>query len=350
MRILLTSDEAGGLGVHARELAHGLAARGHRVGLAILGSEHAAHAEIAGIHLYRAPWPMEWESERPVAELQLAADAAQTWLRRLAREFGADVLHANHFSLAGAVPALPTLLGVHSDVVSWWRAVHGEVPDTAFHGWYRGIAERGLHAAQAVVVPSRTAGEDLRQSFAWGGTAQVIPNGIHAAAPTAPKLPLAASLGRLWDEGKQARLLWRDDLALPTVLGGESRRALPHPPPCLRLAGSLPRSAAQRLLRRARVYIATSRYEPFGLAPLEAAAAGCALLLNDIPSFRELWDGAALFYDRHDGDALACGLRQLAEDSAQASALGAAAAARATSAYRADAMASSYEQAYHRLL
>jgi hypothetical protein len=35
--------------------------------------------------------------------------------------------------------------------------------------------------------------------------------------------------------------------------------------------------------------------EPFGLAVLEAAQAGCPLVLSDLPGFRELWDGAALF-------------------------------------------------------
>jgi glycosyltransferase involved in cell wall biosynthesis len=38
-----------------------------------------------------------------------------------------------------------------------------------------------------------------------------------------------------------------------------------------------------------------ARYEPFGLAVLEAAQAGMALVLSNTPGFRELWDGAALF-------------------------------------------------------
>lgn len=37
---------------------------------------------------------------------------------------------------------------------------------------------------------------------------------------------------------------------------------------------------------------------------LEAAAAGCALVLGDIPSLREHWDGAAEFVPPDDHDAL----------------------------------------------
>jgi hypothetical protein len=37
------------------------------------------------------------------------------------------------------------------------------------------------------------------------------------------------------------------------------------------------------------VYAATSRYEPFGLSPVEGALSRCALLMNDNPVFHELW-------------------------------------------------------------
>ena len=51
------------------------------------------------------------------------------------------------------------------------------------------------------------------------------------------------------------------------------------------------------LLAKRPVFVSAARFEPFGLAVLEAAAAGCALVLSDIATFRELWDGAAIFAD-----------------------------------------------------
>jgi glycosyltransferase involved in cell wall biosynthesis len=48
------------------------------------------------------------------------------------------------------------------------------------------------------------------------------------------------------------------------------------------------------------VYLSPARYDPFGLLPLQAALNGCALLLSDIPSYRELWDGAAEFFHSND--------------------------------------------------
>ena len=64
----------------------------------------------------------------------------------------------------------------------------------------------------------------------------------------------------------------------------------------------------------ASIFVSPALYEPFGLAVLEAANAGCALLLADIPSFRELWDDAALFVDVHDGAEILSGLQSLCRD------------------------------------
>jgi glycosyltransferase involved in cell wall biosynthesis len=59
--------------------------------------------------------------------------------------------------------------------------------------------------------------------------------------------------------------------------------------------GKLPPREVAELLARASVFAAPARYEPFGLSILEAALAGCALVLGDIPSLREVWGDAALF-------------------------------------------------------
>ncbi|PUE89089.1 hypothetical protein C7T87_25825, partial [Xanthomonas hortorum pv. hederae] len=69
--------------------------------------------------------------------------------------------------------------------------------------------------------------------------------------------------------------------------------------------GALSPTDLQQRLRLASIFCAPSLYEPFGLGVLEAAQAGCALVLADIPTFRELWEGAALFVSPQDDAALA---------------------------------------------
>jgi glycosyltransferase involved in cell wall biosynthesis len=53
-------------------------------------------------------------------------------------------------------------------------------------------------------------------------------------------------------------------------------------------------------LRRASIYAFPARYEPFGLSVLEAALGGCALVLGDLPTLREQWDGRAVFVPPED--------------------------------------------------
>jgi glycosyltransferase involved in cell wall biosynthesis len=115
----------------------------------------------------------------------------------------------------------------------------------------------------------------------------------------------------------------------------------------LHLLGQLDSAAlAQRLAARP-VFVSAACFEPFGLAVLEAAAAGCALVLADIPVFRELWDGAALFVPPRAPDAYHAAIEQLIGNLALRRSLGAAAAERArryTPARMADAMLALYRQ------
>ncbi len=70
----------------------------------------------------------------------------------------------------------------------------------------------------------------------------------------------------------------------------------------------------RQLFARASAYVVTSRYEPFGLAPLEAALSRCALVCNDIASLREVWGETALYFDANSGTALARALQRLHDD------------------------------------
>ncbi len=53
-------------------------------------------------------------------------------------------------------------------------------------------------------------------------------------------------------------------------------------------------------MQRASIFVSPTRYEPFGLAILEAAGNGCALVLSDLDTLKELWQDAALFFDPED--------------------------------------------------
>jgi glycosyltransferase involved in cell wall biosynthesis len=67
-------------------------------------------------------------------------------------------------------------------------------------------------------------------------------------------------------------------------------------------------------MEKAALFVSPALYEPFGLSVLEAAGRGNALALADIPTFRELWDGAALFFPPRDRELLARSVNRLIDD------------------------------------
>jgi glycosyltransferase involved in cell wall biosynthesis len=80
--------------------------------------------------------------------------------------------------------------------------------------------------------------------------------------------------------------------------------------------GRLSPAALAAWLGCAAIFALPARYEPFGLSALEAGLAGCALVLGDIPSLRDIWDGAALFVPPEQPAALADTLRGLIKHAA----------------------------------
>ena len=105
----------------------------------------------------------------------------------------------------------------------------------------------------------------------------------------------------------------------------------------------------ERLLAERPVFASTAIYEPFGLSVLEAAQAGCALVLSDIPSFRELWEGAADFVPADDDEAIAAAITRAVGDGSRRVRSGIAARMRARR-YSIEAMAADTAAIYRSLL
>jgi glycosyltransferase involved in cell wall biosynthesis len=101
-------------------------------------------------------------------------------------------------------------------------------------------------------------------------------------------------------------------------------------------------------MRDAAIYALPARYEPFGLSALEAALSGCALVLGDLPSLREIWGDAALYVVPDDDRGLHEALRWLIANDARRTAFGVRARQRAEE-LGAAPMAERYLAAYREL-
>ena len=102
-------------------------------------------------------------------------------------------------------------------------------------------------------------------------------------------------------------------------------------------------------LGEAAIFALPARYEPFGLAPLEAALSGCALVLGDLPTLREVWGDAACYVRPDDLDGLRATLLELIRDPDHRRRMAARAGRRARR-FTARRMAANYLALYRELL
>ncbi|SOD97982.1 glycosyltransferase family 4 protein [Caenispirillum bisanense] len=352
--VLMTADTVGGVWHYALELARGLTGRGIVVALATMGrpptpDQRAAARAVDGLVLEVSGYALEWMRD-PWADVEAAGD----WLLRLEKRYRPQIVHLNGYAHATLPFAAPVLVVAHSCVRTWFQAVKGAEPGDEWIR-YRAEVTAGLRAADLVVAPTMSFLADMATLYGPFGEARTIRNGRDAADydPTRPKAPQVLAAGRAWDEAKKLRVLQSAGLRGPWPIriagdahGPEGRA---QPVPGTEPLGLLGPDRLREEMARSAVFAAPALYEPFGLGVLEAALSGCALVLSDIRTFRELWDGAAAFCPPDDSEAWAAALADLAADDARRKRLAAAALERAQR-YSAEAMVRGYADAYADLL
>ncbi|HEX4959383.1 MAG TPA: glycosyltransferase family 4 protein [Thermoanaerobaculia bacterium] len=332
-KVLMTADTTSGVWPYAADLAYGLTDQGVEVALATLGDPlNAAQREkverIPRLKVFESTFRMEWMDD-PWRDVEKAGD----WLLGLEERIGPDVIHLNGYA-HGALPwSAPKVMVGHACVLSRWQAVKGEkAPEE--HRRYAAEVAAGLAAADLVIAPSESRLAELGEHYGRPRRSRVIYNARDAKAfkPGAKELMVFAT-GRLDDEARNLEALETvaPDLPWPVFLAGENHHsdgaeARPH---YTRRLGRLSSRALGVWLGRASIYCLPARYEPFGLSILEAALSGCALVLGDLPSLREIWRHRAVLVPPGDPEALADALKRLIADPDRRSSLAAGARARA---------------------
>lgn len=318
LHVLMTADSVGGVFTYSIVLAEALAARGVRVTLATMGArmrpdQASAARRIPGLTVIESEYALEWAPD-PWRDVERAGE----WLLALERERRPDIVHLNGYC-HGALPwRAPAIVVAHSCVLSWWKAVWRE-PAPAHYRRYAAEVSRGLHAARAVVAPTAAMLASIHEHYGKPRNDLVIPNGcVIPPVSQGPREDCILAAGRVWDEAKNLAALARvaPRLSWPVYVAGSDRHpnGTFRPLPGVRSLGQLSTDALHGWMTRAAVFAQPACYEPFGLAALEAAARGAALVLGEIPSLREVWADAALFVPSEDDRALRAALERLLSD------------------------------------
>jgi glycosyltransferase involved in cell wall biosynthesis len=348
----MTADAVGGVWTYATELCRALARRGVRVALVVLGplpspAQRAEALSIAGLRLIEWHVRLEW-----MDDAWGDVDRSGRWLLDLEARLHPQIVHLNGYCHAALPFRAPVVAVGHSCVLGWSEAVRCEGGPAALDEYRRRVA-RGLRAAALVAAPTRAMLCTLERFYGPLGKSRVIANGRDPARfHIERKEPVVLAAGRLWDQAKNLRALdaAAASVAWPVLVAGDAR----HPgggevrASHVELLGALAPWRLADHMARAAIYALPAIYEPFGLSPLEAALSGCALVLGDIASLREVWQDAAVFVEPRDPVALAGALNGLIESPDRRVAMARAARQRAME-FTARRMGNSYFAAYREL-
>jgi glycosyltransferase involved in cell wall biosynthesis len=355
-RVLITTDAVGGVWNYSLDLVRGLARLEIGAVLAVMGpsptaAQKQAARAIPDLRLVDTGLPLDWLAP----DAHALAEAGRA-IARLAAKEQVDLVQLNTPAIAAGVEfPVPMVAVMHSCVATWWDQVHG--PDSALpedFAWRTECVRAGLAAANAVVTPTAAFGKLVQRCYGLRVPPCTVHNGRSplAAGSHAPH-DFIFTAGRLWDQGKNLRTLdaAAASIGVPVHAAGPVEGpngqgiAFEH----LNTLGNLDEAAIGRWLSARPVFASAALYEPFGLSVLEAAAAGCPLILADIPTFRELWQEVAIFVDPRDPAAFAAACNDLVGDDFERAVLGRAAKERAEY-FTPDAMAAQMASLYRGLL
>lgn len=318
MKLLVTADALGGVWQYATDLAEALAPLGFETVLALLGpaasdAQRARAAGIARCRLVETGLPLDWLAAS-AGEVRGAARA----IARMATDERVDLVQLNQPALAAEPMPVPAIAVMHSCLATWWAAMReGPMPDD--FAWPTALVREGLERADRIVAPSRAFAEAVCAAYRLPILPMVVHNGRAPLAKERGALhDFAFTAGRLWDEGKNLATLDRAAARLGVPLKAAGATQGPNGAAFrfehIHATGPLSDAELADCLAARPVFVSAAKYEPFGLAVLEAAQAGCPLVLADTPTFREIWGDAASFVPADDHAAFARAIERVIGD------------------------------------
>lgn len=259
---------------------------------------------------------------------------------RIARTVSPDITHALHFPTPRPVshPLVVTIQDLTPLVVD------GVMPSPLRRAVYRHSVRRAVDAADRILTPSEYSATDVVRFFphAAGKVVPVLLAADDFTSGAVGALPgwlagkrFVLSMGNTKPHKDLATLLRAfatiDDHELVLVLagsdpGGYVRSVLGDDPAAerIRFSGPIDDDTLRALYAGAATLAFPSRYEGFGLPPLEAMSFGTPVVTSTAASLPEVAGDGALFVEPGDADGLADALRRVLDDAALAEHLAAA--------------------------
>ncbi len=338
----------GGLGRYVQQLCLRLPSlRPSDTWIFLLGDQAEAdyRADVgtvpANAQLVRAPW--RWYTL-----------AEQLHLPRLIRRLAPDVTHYPHFNVPMFAPQ-PFVVTIHDLIINHFPTSRATTLNPVSYGLkllaYRAVINRALCRARQILVPTQFVADDICAVYPWVESRRItvthegvadgitnvdglgnvvetrrassLPHGIHPpyslyvgnAFPHKDVITAIRAFADLRRRGVVQTFVhvWREDEFLRRLQRQVEAEGISDG---VVWTGYLPDDQLASLYRNAAAYVFPSRYEGFGLPPLEAQAAGCPVVVARSSCLPEVLGDSVAWFEPGNVSQMVAAVERLAADSA----------------------------------
>lgn len=325
MKVLVLNYEfpplGGGAAPVSKELAIRMTKKGHQIDVVTMGFEGVPEYEnISGVRVWRVKCIRKKQSScQPWEQLSYIIAARKT-IKRLILENHYDLCHT-HFIVPTGVLAryvkrkygLRYLITAHGSDVEGHNSKKSNI---IMHRLLRPLSRSIIREAEEVAAPSDFLLRLMQKRHK--GNYLIIPNGIDLAKyrqkPGVSKEHRILYVGRLQETKNVQTLIkaiarvdmenWHVDIVGEGPYRDELERLTEklHLKDTITFHGWIENGSEEHLsfLSRAALFVSHSYFESFGVAVVEAVAAGCSVLLSDIEAHRMLVNNLECFTDPDD--------------------------------------------------
>ncbi len=281
----------------------------------------------------------------------------ENYLNFILRDFTPHLVHLNHYSCKNLSSNAPIIIAAHEDVlnrIKWVEKRGRNIPYEQKFLKYRKLIHENLNRANVVVTTSKFMAEGLLRLYDFNSYIKIIYNGINYEP--IHETPLKTSIithAKSCQKSSNLDLLSKVSYKVPNDIDiyviGKNENYLKNNNR-IKFLDNPSLEDLKAAYKSASIYLALSPWDVYGIIQTQAAYSNCAIIANDIPIARELWDDCACIFERNNHNSLIRNVNNLLENNNLLSVTAKKCQTKALSAFNSNRMGLEYINLYKGIL
>lgn len=255
---------------------------------------------------------LEYQPEKLLYEEK---DNAENFLLNVIKEFKPDIIHLNHyFNLKNKVNC-PVVITAHNDLISLskWSGLRLKTNLNE----YRNIVKNAVNSSNIILSTSRFGAECLIKEYEIKNNIRIIYNSVN----TKPCLDFPEKICLLAEGNSNSK---SDNLEILNKIAHKipgnikikviGKNFYYRNSKRIEWLDNLSKEDLIKTFNDSSIFLALSNYDPHGFASIMSAYSNCAILANNVPTYKEMWGDCAYIFERNNINSFIRSLNNLIEN------------------------------------